>query len=324
MATLKDIANKTNLSISTISRVLKNDKTLKVNEKTRLKILQACKELKYKVKHTTYNGFKIVIINWYSHDQEIIDPYYYYIRKAVEEECVVKGFEYITIFKEDDLNLVNNYDGIIAIGKFNKEQAQKLELISSKIVFIDSNPEVNKYDSIEVDFNIMIKNIIDYIISINESKIGMLMGIEEINGEKYVDDRLVSFKKYTKEKDVYDERYVIEGKFSLESGYEMFMVLYNEKRLPKVIICGNDLIAMGANKAAYKCDLIVGKDIKIIGINDIPMSKYMVPSLTTVVIHQSQMGKEGVRLLNRRITSDQEEVKLNIKIPTKLKVRKST
>lgn len=55
-------------------------------------------------------------------------------------------------------------------------------------------------------------------------------------------------------------------------------------RLPKVLICRNDLIAMGANKAAYKLLLNVGSDLHIVGINNIPVAKCMVPSFTTVEI----------------------------------------
>ncbi len=323
MATLKDIAKKSDVSVSTVSRVLKNDKTLSISEGTREKILKVANELSYKVKTNKSQGIKVAIINWYSHDDEVLNPYYYYIRKSAEQECNNIGFEFDSFFREDDFSKVNNYDGVIAIGKFNKKKARSLELISKNLIFVDSNPNNNKYDSVEVDFDVVIKEIFEYIKKdLKETEVALLIGREMIEGEIYEDMRKISFDKYAKKYNMYNKNYILEGEFSLQSGYEMFNELYS-RETPKVIICGNDLIAMGANKAAYKMNLEVGKDVKIIGIDDIPVSKFMVPSLTTVKIFQKEMGSEAVKLLKRRI-EEQTSINIKITVPTMLKVRKST
>ncbi|MFV0289184.1 MAG: LacI family DNA-binding transcriptional regulator [Mycoplasmatales bacterium] len=323
MATLKEIATKSEISISTVSRVLKNDRTLQISAGTRAKILKVASELGYKAKAKTVNGVKIAIINWYSHDDEIVDPYYYYIRKAVESECLIQNLTYDTYYKEHTFKNINNYDGIIAIGKFSKKQAKELQLISEQVIFVDYNPDHDNFDSVEIDFDKLMKDIIDYVVAQKNTSVGLMIGVESVDNQAFIDPRQVFFEKYTKVHNLYNEKYYITGEFTLESGYEMFMKLYENKTLPQVLICGNDLIAMGANKAAYKMDLKVGEDLKIIGINDIPMSKYMVPSLTTVKIYQKEMGKEAVKLLKRRLAGD-EGIKIKIIIPTKLKVRKST
>lgn len=323
MATLKDIAEKCNVSVSTVSRILKNDKTLNVNDGTKKIVWETANELNYKVKGKSTNGVKVAVVNWCSHDQEVIDPYYYYIRKGVESGCETEGFEFDVYFKENELSDLYTYDAIIAIGKFSTQNAEKLaSMVDGNIIFVDSNPDKVTYDSVQVDFESMMEEIFVYISEKTSESIGLMIGKEFIDDVKLEDPRISAYIKQSKLADRDSTKYYIEGDFTIESGYEMFNRLYKEKRVPKTIICGNDLIAMGANKAAYKLNLIVGKDVNIIGINNIPVAKYMVPSLTTVEIPQFQMGSEAVNLVKRKIV-DNSKNPITILVPTRLVSRKS-
>ncbi len=321
MATLKDIAEKCGVSIATVSRVLKDDKTLSVTDKTKAKINKTAKELNYRIKPAKL-GYKIAVVNWYSHDQEVMDPYYYYIRKGVENQCNLSELDYDIFFQEDGLNGLNNYSGVIAIGKFSKEDVKLIESVTENIVFVDSNPNRTKYSSVEVDFEWMMNDVFNFLNLQEAKQITLLMGKEQVGDEIYEDTRLLSFQKLIKLHQLEEKANVMIGDFTLESGYEMMKQLINEKINLDVIICGNDLIALGANKAAYKNNLQVGEDISIIGINNIPIAKYMVPSLTTVEIPQVEMGEEAVKILINQLKG--EKIRKVSILPTVLKVRKST
>lgn len=321
MATLKDIATDCSVSVSTVSRVLKGDKTLNVNANTKDMIWASAKRLGYKIKAQSTIGTKIAVVNWYSHDQEVIDPYYYYIRKGVEQGCISENFEYDTFYIEDGINDLHKYDAIIAIGKFSENTVKKLEALERTIIFVDSNPNSTKFDAIQVDFDSLIQELFEYIIDNHNKDIGLMIGSEYLGNNKYLDPRLKAFKKQCKLNDI-DKLNIIEGEFTIESGYKMFNQLHKENRIPKTIICGNDLIGMGANKAAYKLGLKVGSDVNIVGINNIPVAKFMVPSLTTVEIPQQLMGQESVKLLKRRQTDGKGEP-ITILVSTRIVKRKS-
>ncbi|MFV0246603.1 MAG: LacI family DNA-binding transcriptional regulator [Mycoplasmatales bacterium] len=164
MSTLKDISLKSGFSVSAVSRVLSGDKTFSINQDNKNKIIATAKELNYVNKAKSTNDFKIAIINWYSQDQELVDPYYYYIRKGVEKQCQEDKINYKLIFKEDDLTNLNNFDSIIAIGKFGNMTLKQLSLYNKHIVFVDSNIDNNLYNSIQVDFSVLMKEIFDYLI----------------------------------------------------------------------------------------------------------------------------------------------------------------
>ncbi len=322
MATLKDIAKACDISVSTVSRVLNNDNTLSVSEAKKSEIIKMARELNYRTKTSNSKGYRIAIVNWYSHDQEVIDPYYYYIRKGVEQELSSSSIEYHLFFKEDNVKNLNNYDGVIAIGKFSDNEVINLENISPNLIFIDSNPNRNKYSSIEVDFESVMEKIFKSQRINEDTKVFLLIGQEKVGEEYYNDPRVIAFNKLVKLEQGTKDGNIVYGDFTLESGYDMFNELIEANPDTDVIICGNDLIAMGANKAAYKKHITVGKDLSIIGINNIPIAKYMVPSLTTVAIPQIEMGCEAVKSLISIIKG--ERMAKTILLPTTLKIRKST
>ena len=149
MATLKEIAELAGVSLTTVSRVLNMDETLNVSEVTRQKVLETAEELNYvatRTKRVKMKQYTIGIINWYSHKQELDDPYYFSIRLAIEKKCREEQINYTNIerfdLKEDKYKGI---DGIIAIGKFGEEDITVIENIASHIVFVDCSPMEKRY-----------------------------------------------------------------------------------------------------------------------------------------------------------------------------------
>ena len=66
----------------------------------------------------------------------------------------------------------------------------------------------------------------------------------------------------------------------------------------------------------------VPDDISVVGFNDISMTKYLVPPLTTVHVPMDFMGEEAVNLLAERINSNR-EISMHVSVPAKLVVRES-
>ena len=81
-------------------------------------------------------------------------------------------------------------------------------------------------------------------------------------------------------------------------------------------------MAVGCYKAAYELGISIPKDISIIGFNDIPTAKYMIPPLTTVRLYMEFMGEYAVRMLEERILSGR-EISVKVTVPTRLYVRDS-
>lgn len=331
MATIKDIAKKAGVSPSTVSRVLNFDASLSVAEETRKRVFEAAEELDYKtLKQRSRNSdkrLKIGIIHWYSQHEELEDPYYYMIRKGVEEECGNRGIETTTIFRNDDSSIINELkelDGVIAIGKFSQEDINEFSTYSPNLVFADFSPNDKKYDSVIIDFKQSMLEVLEYLISIGHSRIGFIGGREYVGKKRNAieDGREITYKKFMEDKGLYSEKDVYIGRFIAEDGYSLMKEAANKGNLPSAFFIASDSMAIGAIKALYELNISIPDEISLVGFNDIPTSKYLVPPLTTVKVYTQFMGETALALLLERI-NDNRRISKKVIIPTELIIRKS-
>lgn len=331
MATLKKIANISGFSLATVSRVLNFDNNLSVTDETRKRIFEVAEELNYKTlkqrNRNTDKKVKVGVIYWYSKREELGDPYYLSIRKGIEKECFNRKIQIIMIFKDDEEYFINNlseFDGIIAVGKFSKEAIDKISVYLKKIVFVDFSPYDRKYDSVVTDFKVTVLQALKYLLSLGHSKIGYIGGKEYIgkNREPIEDEREITYIEFVKNNNIYNSDYIYLGNFTFEDGYNLMKEAIKRSKLPTAFFVANDSMAIGAIKALYESKINVPKDISIIGFNDIPTSKYVVPPLSTIKVHTEFMGITAVELLLERINRNR-EVPKKVIIPSELIIRKS-
>lgn len=327
MATIKDIADIVGVSPSTISRVLNYDDTLNVLEETKARIFEVAKELDYvSVRNRKKSKVRnIGIVQWYTEDQEIEDPYYLTIRLAVEKRLNSESVNIVRIYNNKIPDNLEPLDGIIAIGKFSNEEIDRIGSMTKNIVFIDSSPENNKYDSVVVDFTKAVYESLDYLMELGHRKIGYIGGREfyKDGTAREVDPREVAFKTYMVNKGIYNEDYVRIGGFLIKDGHDLMRdIIKNSKEMPTAFFLASDTMAVGAYNAIAKENLSIPEDVSVISFNDIPSSRYLIPSLTTSKVYTDYMACAAVDLLMENLNSEREYRK-KVVIDTVLKIRKS-
>lgn len=333
MATIKDIANIAGVSPATVSRVLNYDTSLSVAADTKKRIFEIAEELDYKTRNERKKNKKykkrgkVGLIHWYSQTQELEDPYYLSIRMGIEKECFNKQIEMITIFKGDNKQTkdqLSNLDGIIAIGKFSKAEVDEFSSYSKNIVFVDFSPNERRYDSIVINFRKAVLELLKYLQSLGHKKIGYIGGREYIgeDRERIEDEREITYLEFVKSNKIYDEEYIYLGQFTAEDGYSLMKKAIKGGNLPTAFFIASDSMAIGAIKALHEENINVPNDVSIIGFDDIPTSKYIVPPLSTVKIYTEFMGITAVGLINERINENR-EISKKVVIPTELIIRES-
>ena len=331
MATITEIAQKANVSIATVSRVLNYDKSLSISEEKRKLILETAENLDYQPPKRKKNHLKrplsIGLIHWYTMQQELDDTYYLSIRLGIERTCYEKQIDLVKIFKTNDhyeLDNLKALDGVIAVGKFSDEEIKQFEEKFPVVIFVDSSPEEAKFDSVVIDFESSMIKAIDYILSLGHQRIGYIGGREYIgkNLKALGERREIVFKEYLTKKGLFDSRNVHVGSFTIESGYALMKQAIEQNHLPTAFIIASDGMAIGLMKAAYEAGIRIPKDLSIIGFNDITQSQYTIPPLTTVKVYKEFMGKTSVELLLERVQG-QRTIAKKITIPTELVIRES-
>ena len=326
MATLKDIAKEANVSIATVSRILNNDPTLSVPENTRNNVLDAARRLHYIKKKKTEQTKQLCLIQWYSLQQEINDPYYLTLRQGVEDYCQKNNIALTRIFK-DDINkeeTLKGTDGIICIGKFSQDHINDLKKYNDSIILLDMDFENIKDCSIMLDFDQALKQTVEYFKDLGHTHIGYLGGIEYLdNNEQYTDTRKSSFMKYCHQYGMTYEHYIQEGEFTSASGYEMMCRLIDSNHIPTAIFAASDPIAIGAMKALYDHGYKVPDDISIIGFDNIDAANYTNPPLTTFYAPSFDMGQFGAKLLHQALKDKTKLLPMRVQLPCYLIERES-
>lgn len=325
MATIKDIAAKAGVSIATVSRVLNHDETLNAQEETKQRIMEIAEELEYEVRvqKKRKKKLKIGVFCSYSPKEELEDPYYLCIRLAIEKKLEEEGYRKQAVTAADTGDSLAGVDGVVCLGTFSKSRVEKIASWGRPTVFIDVNPDPMQFDSIVVDYKNAIYRIIDYFVENGHTKIGFIGASDcDQDGELLPDLRSEYFRNALIKKNLYHPEYIKIGSYYARDGYRLLKNLQEEGNLPTALFVANDSMAAGAYKAAYELGLSIPDDISIIGFNDIPTAKYMIPPLTTIRLYMEFMGEYAVQLLEERIIQGR-EVCVNVVVPTKLYVRDS-
>lgn len=330
MATLKDIADKVGVSIATVSRVLNQDQTFNVSEKTRLEILKAAEELRYNIKlkkdsHTIQSTL-IGLIYWYTEAQELNDPFYLSIRISIENECKDQRIELEHIYlNNDDFSKLTSrsYDGFIILGKYSEAVIERIYNLNNNVVVISSDLYHYNIDVVNPDLEYATKAIIDYYFSKGLTNIGFISGIEvTFDGLEILDPRLKIYREEMIKRNAYNSQNVYLGNFTADSGYEMMLNIINQDRLLDAYIVGSDSIALGCLKALNENHIKVPDATKIFSYNNTSFSQFTIPALSTVELNAQLMGVSAVQLLTERIVTNR-TIGKRIYIPTKLIIRES-
>ncbi|MFP5076649.1 LacI family DNA-binding transcriptional regulator [Rhizobium sp. YIM 134829] len=122
-----------------------------------------------------------------------------------------------------------------------------------------------------------------------------------INGEPWMDaaiDRLKGYKQALATADIaFDPTLLRHGDWLPLRGYEAALELLSLPEPPSAILCGNDLMAIGALEAASERGLRVPEDLSIMGYDDQELARYTHPPLTTILLPNYEMGQKAAELL---------------------------
>lgn len=114
---------------------------------------------------------------------------------------------------------------------------------------------------------------------------------------------------------------VIDVNYSIRNGGEAFKQIMQEPNRPTAILCGNDVLAIGALNMARKMGLSVPGDVSITGFDDIELAQVSTPELTTVHVPHRDMGKRAARLLVDQLNGKAKHQK--VELETRIMMRET-
>lgn len=94
-----------------------------------------------------------------------------------------------------------------------------------------------------------------------------------------------------------EEEWIVEGNWSEESGYDGLRRLLGLSERPSAVFCSNDLMAIGALRAAADCSVDVPREMSIVGFDDIRLASFVIPRLTTIRQPIEETGRAAACIL---------------------------
>ena len=331
MTTIKDIAKLANVSVTTVSKVI-NDYS-DISPETKNRVLKIIEQNNYRPNAnartlSTNKSYSIGIFFKDHQNSGLQHPFFREIIYGLEREFSEQGYDLILFaskwgdkFKYVDKCEHRNVDGAILMGM--PRTADDLDkLVEAKIpaVFVDLDITGENATYVMSDNISGAKKAINYLVELGHKKIGMITG-EKMT--KPAQDRLIGYKNALADNNIeYQSKWVIEGEFSETGGYNSMKKIIKLNEHPTAVFCQGDKIAFGAIKAINESEYKVPEDFSIIGFDDIEISSYIEPKLTTVHQNKFDMGKTAAELLIDIINNPDNNYPPVI-LPTKLMKRKS-
>ena len=177
---------------------------------------------------------------------------------------------------------------------------QQMKKTQIPIVLIDSYCGDHYYHSIRIDDAYGSYLAAKYVLSRGHREIAFFCGQIKENG--VMKKRLLGFQQALEEYGVpYQEQNIFEGQIDYRSGIALAKELVAKKLPATAIVCAADILAIGAIRGLYEEGLRVPEDYSVIGFDDLEVSQYLTPGLTTVRQQISLKGQKAVELLLKHI-----------------------
>lgn len=313
MATMKDVANFAKVSTSTVSHVINNDRYVSPTVRSRVEF--AIKQLNYapsaiarslKSNKTKTIGMLVTTSN---------NPFYSEVVHGVEHSCYELGYNLILCNTDGDHKrmlhniehlLQKRVDGLLAMCTETYSIPQEIFARYPKlpVVIMDWTPFSGICDTIQDNSFVGATIATQYLIQQNFERIACISGPQDNTQARL---RLKGYREtMLQAKLPIYKGYEAQGDFKFASGILAMQNLLELKKPPQAVFCSNDAMAIGAYQALYQNGFEVGKDVAIIGYDDIELAQYMTPPLTTIHQPKEELGQLAVEMLLNRLINPED------------------
>lgn len=330
-ATIKDIAKALDISVSTVSRAMRD--TYDVGRETRARVLEMAQLLKYRpnlnatglVKSSTKKLAVIV--------PAITNYYFSTVITGMKEVARENDFSLVLHISDDNeateaeiLKSFSPYsaDGLlICLASDTTDTTLFSDLIEDglPIVFFDRVPAQIKTSKVVQDDFDGAYTATKHLIQQGYQRIAHITGPKKLQLTK---ERLAGYRRALEEASVeVNPNFVIHSGFSQNHGFEDTNGLLNASNRPDAIFAVNDRKAIGAILACKQNQVTIGKDIGIVGFTNDPVSEIVSPSLSTMAEPAYEIGRKSCELLIKHIKKPSFDGEIVV-LSNELMVRDST
>lgn len=331
--TIKDIAKRVGLSVTTVSRALNDFDD--VNAETKELIRQTAAEMGY-VPNSLAQRFQkrksdTIGLILPTFGPRFSDPYFSELLAGIGNKAANQGYDLLVSTRapgDEELLAYHHMvqgqrvDGLVVVR--TRRQDDRIDYLRSVnfpfVAFGRTEGELD-FPFVDEDGASGMRLVADHLVNLGHQRIACVASPPELMFSQY---RLDGLRVRLQELNVpLDPTLVRVGDLTQRSGYEQAVELFNLPDPPTAVVAFNDLMAFGAMSAAQNRGLIVGSDVSITGFDNTPMAAHSHPPLTTVDQPIYQIGSMVCEMLVKCVRDEAMEQK-QVLLQPELNIRESS
>lgn len=325
-ATIVDVARVARVSVATVSRALSGGYC---SPQTRERVLQAVEEVGY-----FPNRLARALVRRLSPTiglvlPDIANPFFPALTRGVEDRASEFGFTVLLVNTDGDparerravRSLLEHRVGGVILVTAQRGQRVVSDILAQGVplVVMDRRAGAENVSTVTVDNVEGARLAVDHLLDLGHRRIAFIGGVP---GAATAAGRLQGYRLALRSRGILlDPSLVAVGHFQYDGGYKAMRALLAHR--PTAVFAANDLMALGAIKAAREAGMEVPQDVSVVGFDDIPMAEMAHPPLTTVRQPAYEMGREAARLLVEFVRGTGGSPR-DVVLPAELVIRRST
>jgi len=329
IATIHEVAERAGVSVTTVSHVI--NETRPVSDDLRRRVLAAMGELGYQP-----NALARSLRRKETHTIGMIvpdsaNPFFAEVARGIEDVSFEQGYSVILCNSDGDLATELLYvnvltekqvDGILFVAAgVSTEHIRTLQARRMPLVVVDRDIPSVAVDSVLTDNASGGWLAVRHLVELGHRRIGCIAGPSDLTPSA---ERVTGYRRALRERDIpVDETLTVKGDFQYESGYQAAHQLLVMDDPPTAIFACNDLMAVGAIRAALELGRQVPASLSVVGFDDVRLASFTNPPLTTIVQPKFEMGTLAATMLLERIR-DRDMPPCRRLLDTSLIIRQST
>lgn len=332
--TIKDIAALTGVSVTTVSNVI-NGNTHKTSDETITKIKKVIEELNYIPNYSARSLVKqqskligVIIPQTEAENQVILEnPFYSELVSGIEAKLREKGYYMMLTGVDVDKSYMDvfvnwNLDGAIILGVYKEKFYEQLKKVNVPILLVDSYIDDDFYYKIGIDDEYGGYLATKYLIESGHKRIGIVTG--KIRKDGVEDKRFLGYQRALLEAGIdYDESLELHGHVDYDYGIEAGEIISEMLSDMTAVFVTADVVAAGVITGLHNKKVSVPDDISVMGFDNIPIAKMIVPGLTTIDQNIYEKGVKSIERLISVIEKDDEIMKDTLLMPLTIIERNS-
>lgn len=328
---IREIAKRAKVSTATVSRAINRVPTVNPNLAKRVwKIIEELDYYPNTQARALVSGktriFGLIV-------SEITNPFFPEIVQSFEDIAVQHNYEILLTSTVHDpkrmeisvRRMIERRVEGVAVLTFGMEESllEGLRFRKVPLVFVDVAPRSARMSNIRINYLQGIRQAVQHLAALRHTRIAFVTGPLQLRSALV---RKEAFEESMREIGLeIAPQLIVEGDHTMEGGMKALIKLAALRPRPTAILCSNDMTAIGVMREAYDYGLSIPEELSVVGFDDIRLSEFMIPPLTTIQMSQAEIARLAFRALKNEVDREDPSAEgTEYFLDTNLLLRKST